>query len=91
MAKMVTLVPKLDTAASVALRDEILAAVDEDLVFDGTVVEQVGGLCLELLMSAGTLWPKAGHSVSLENPSMQMVDDLKRFGLTPDTLLESAA
>lgn len=91
MAKRVTLVPRLDTAASAALREDILAAQNEDLVFDGAGVEQIGGLCLELLMSAGVLWAKAGHAATLENPSLQMVDDLKRFGLTPDTLLESAA
>ncbi len=91
MAKKVTLVRKLDTAASAALRDEIRAAAGNDLIFDGAGVEQIGGLCLELLMSTGTLWPKDGRSVSLENPSLQMVDDLKRFGLTPDTLLETAA
>lgn len=91
MAKRVTLVSKLDTAAATALRDEIRAAVGGDLIFDGADVEQIGGLCLELLMSTGTLWPKAGHTASLENPSFQMVDDLNRLGLTPDTLLESAA
>lgn len=91
MAKRVTLAPRLDTAALTALRDQVLACTDDDIVFDGKDVEQLGGLCLELLMSAGTLWPKAGRSVSLEDPSPQMIDDLKRFGLTPATLLESAA
>lgn len=91
MAKRVTLVPRLDTAASEWLRDEILSAAGEDLIFDGAAVEQLGGLCLEILMSAGVLWPNAGRSASLENPSTQMVDDLGRYGLAPDTLLENAA
>jgi len=91
MAKTVSLAPKLDTAATASLREEVLAATDEDLVFDGANVEQLGGLSLELLMSVGALWKKAGKSVALENASPQMIDDLKRYGLTPDTLLEFAA
>lgn len=91
MVKRVALGRKLDTAASSALRDELLTAADSDIVLDGAEVEQLGALCLEVILSVVALWPKSGHSVSLENPSSQMVDDLGRFGLTPDTLLECAA
>lgn len=91
MAKQVSLGSKLDTASTTALRDEILGAQGEDLVFDGSQVEQLGGLTLELLISVGALWRKSGQSVTLDNPSEQLVDDLKRLGLTPDTLLEFAA
>ncbi|MEM6388047.1 MAG: STAS domain-containing protein [Pseudomonadota bacterium] len=91
MVKQVTLSPKLDTAATAELRKNLLSAKDEDLVLDASSVEMIGGACLELLLSAGVLWKKAGHSITLENPSDQMADDLGRFGLTPDTLLEYAA
>ncbi len=91
MAKTVSLAPKLDTSATTLLRDELLAAADQDLILDGANVEQLGGQSLELLMSIGVLWKKAGKSVSLENASPQMIDDLKRYGLAPDTLLEFAA
>jgi len=91
MAKQVSLAPKLDTAATASLRDELLSHVDEDLVLDGSKVEQLGGMSLELLMSVGALWRQAGKSVKLEEPSPQLLDDLNRYGLTPDTLLEFAA
>ena len=91
MAKQISLATKLDTASTAALRDEVLAAQGEDLIFDGSQVEQLGGLTLELLISVGALWRKAGHSVTLDNPSDQLVEELKRLGLTPDTLLEFAA
>lgn len=91
MAKQVSLAPKLDTAMAVSLREELLAAAGDDLVLDGSNVEQLGGLSLELLMSVGALWRKDGHSVSLEKASPQLVDDLNRFGLTPDTLWEFTA
>ncbi|MEO0946443.1 MAG: STAS domain-containing protein [Pseudomonadota bacterium] len=91
MAKQISLASKLDTASTAALRDEVLSAQEQDLVFDASQVEQIGGLTLELLISVGTLWRKAGHSVTLNNPSEKLVDDLKRLGLTPDTLLEFEA
>lgn len=91
MAKQLNLAARLDTAASADLRNEILACESEDLVFDGSAVEQLGGQCLELLMSVGVLWKAAGHAVSLEDPSPQMIDDLARFGLDPDTVLEGTA
>lgn len=91
MAKQVALASKMDTAATVALRDEISAALDEDLVIDGSKVEHLGALGLEVLCSAVVLWKKAGKTVSLESPSTQLIDDLSRFGLTTDKLLEYAA
>ena len=91
MAKQVSLASKLDTSSTAALRDEILAAQGEDLVFDGSQVEQFGGLALELLISVGALWRKAGQTVTMENPSDHLVEALQRLGLTPDTVLEFAA
>jgi anti-anti-sigma regulatory factor len=81
----------MDTAASVELRAKLVAAANEDIVFDGAAVEMIGAQCLELLMSCGVIWNKADRSISIENVSPQMLDDLSRFGLTPDTLLEYAA
>lgn len=91
MAKQVCLAPKLDTASTLALRDEVLAAQGEDLIIDGSQVELLGGLALELLISIGALWRKAGQSVTLDAPSEQLVVELKRLGLTPATVLEFAA
>lgn len=91
MVKRIPLAAKLDTAAAAPLRDDIAAARGEDLVLDGAGVEQLGALCLEVLMSAHALWTAEGRSVTIENASAQMADDLGRFGLTPDTLAECAA
>ncbi len=91
MVTRVVLAPKLDTAASAELCKSLQAAKDDDLILEAGAVEMIGALCLELLLSAGVLWTQAGHSISLENPSQPMSDDLGHFGLTPDTLLEYAA
>lgn len=82
MTKQVALETKLDSAAVDKLRTDLLAVQDGDVVLDGSAVEQVGGVCLELIMSVRHLWGIAGHTVTIENPSEQMLDDLGRFGLT---------
>lgn len=84
MTKWVALDAKLDSAAVDKLRGELLGAQNGDIALDGSSVEQIGGLCLELVMSVRHLWGAAGHAVTLENPSDQMLDDLGRFGLTGD-------
>lgn len=91
MVKRIALAPKLDTAASAELRTALQDARDEDVLLDASEVEMLGALCLELLMSAGALWKAAGHSISIENVSAQMGDDLGRFGLSPDNVLERPA
>lgn len=82
MAKMVVLDAKLDSAAAEPLRETLLAAEGDDIALDGSGVEQLGGLCLELLMSVRHLWAQTGKTVTLNTPSEQLIEDLGRFGLT---------
>lgn len=91
MAKRIPLPPRMDTAATEALRSDLLAAEGEDIVLDGSAVDQFGALCLELILSVSALWRAEGHGVTIENPSNQMAEDLGRFGLTPEMLTEVAA
>lgn len=88
MAKRLALGPKLDTASAPGLRDQLLAGIDGDLALDGGAVEQLGALCLEVILSAAALARSAGHRVTVENVSDAMVENLGRFGLTPETLTE---
>ncbi len=91
MAKTVGLAAKLDTAAAMALRDELAKAQGADLVLDGSQVELLGGLCLELLLSACAHWRRSGHDVTFENVSQNMINDLSHYGLSPEKLLELPA
>ena len=84
MAKRLILDPKLDSAAADTLRESLLASKDDDIELDGTNVEQVGALCVELILSARHLWAAAGKAVTLDGASSQMIEDLSRFGLTED-------
>lgn len=89
MAKRVSLSPKLDTAAGSTLLAELRAAEGEDIVLDASKVELLGARCLEILMGTAAIWTAAGHAVSVENPSPQMIENLGHFGLTPETMMEA--
>lgn len=91
MVNEVPLAAKLDTAASAELRASLQAVKDGNVILDASAVEMIGGMCLEILMTAGVIWKSAGHEITLQNPSQQMTEDLARFGLTADTLLEYSA
>lgn len=91
MVKRVALASKLDTAAAPELRKSLIEMQDEDLVLDGSEVKMIGALCVETLMSVAAVWNNGGHSVTIEDASPEMIEDLGRLGLTPDTLLENAA
>ena len=86
MAKRVILDPKLDTAAGAALREELLGAVGEDIVLDGSGVSLLGSNCLELMLGVAVIWRRDGHSLTIENASAQMIENLDRFGLTPELI-----
>ena len=90
MVKRVALAPKLDTAAAAELRNSLVAAQDDDIVIDASAVEMIGALCVETLMSVSAIWSKAGRSVTIEDPSPQMIADLGILGLTTETLMEYA-
>lgn len=91
MAKRVILGRKLDSAAVDALRDQLLDARAEDVVLDGSRVELLGGLCLELLLSAKSIWAGNGLGFTLETPSAHLTENMSRFGLTDDFLVADGA
>jgi anti-anti-sigma regulatory factor len=82
MAKRLVLNAKLDTSSARHLRDELIEAHGDSLVLDGSQVELLGGLCTEVLMSARHLWQQKNDSLTVENASIAMVDQLGRMGLS---------
>ncbi len=90
MMKRIALAPKLETAAAAELRKSLVEAQDHDIVVDASAVEMIGALCVEILMSVAAVWSKHGRSVTIEDASPQMIDDLGILGLTTETLLEYA-
>lgn len=91
MAKRVTLGAKLDSAAADGLRAQLMKASEEDVILDGSAVELLGGLCLELLLSAESLWTAKGLDFALDAASDQLLDNLTRLGLADHFVAEGAA
>lgn len=91
MAQRLVLKAKLDTSSAPQLRDDLVAADGQDLILDATQVEQLGALCAEVLLSVRHLWMQKKQSVTIENPSSQLIDNLGRMGLSLDDLVTGDA
>ena len=83
---------KLDTAACVDLEPKLRAALGNPLTFDAQKVTFLGGLCVELLLSARADCAAAGQPLAVHNPSEDMVKGLELLGLSlSDITYEVAA
>ncbi|WP_376095634.1 STAS domain-containing protein [Roseomonas sp. CCTCC AB2023176] len=72
----------LDTRTAVPLRDALLARRGEVLTLDGSEVTRLGGLCLEVLLSARRTWADDAMPFRLANPSDALAEGLAIFGAT---------
>lgn len=86
MANRLVLNAKLDTSSAGPLRDELVAAHGQDLVLDASDVEHIGALCAEVLMSVRHLWRQSDASITIENASSQLIDNLNQMGLSLDDI-----
>lgn len=75
---------KLDTTAARALASALLSHRGQPLEIDGSAVETIGGLAVEVLIAAGLQWQADGQPVSLVSPSSRMEDVCRTLGLRPD-------
>lgn len=82
MAHRLVLNAKLDTSCAGQLRDELVAVHGQDVVLDASGVEHLGALCTEVLLSARHLWLQKKASISVENASHHLMDNLGRMGLS---------
>lgn len=70
----------LDTRAAGPLRDALLARRGEPLALDGGEVGRLGGLCLEVLLSARRRWAADGLPFALRGASDPLREALALFG-----------
>jgi len=80
MAAVVVLAPVLDLRAAEPLKGELLAARGQALTLDGSAVERLGGLCLQLLLSAIRTWRADGQALTFVNASEAMTAQWSAFG-----------
>ena len=70
----------LDLKAAGKLRDELSAAKGGPLEVDASKVQRLGGLCLQVLLSAQRTWAVDGESFRVVEPSVDFLDGVKAFG-----------
>jgi len=88
MTAVVTLPAVLDIQQAAPLRAELLALRGQATAIDGSAVERLGGLCLQVLLSARQTWATDGVALTLAPVSEALVDQWNRFG-APTAAFES--
>lgn len=76
----ISLAPVLNSAAAVGLSSELLAARGRPLQVDAGEVRQIGGLCLQVLLSAGKTWAADNVTFALTPVSAALRDQASLYG-----------
>jgi chemotaxis protein CheX len=70
----------LDLKAAAPLREELLAARGSAIQLDASHVQRVGGLCLQVLLSARQTWAEDKLALRVVEPSAEFNDGIALFG-----------
>ncbi len=70
----------LDLQAAEPLRAELMALRGRPLQVDASQVSRLGGLCLQVLLSARVSWAEEGLPLRIEQPSEGFLEQLAAFG-----------
>jgi chemotaxis protein CheX len=79
-ASRLQLIDNLDLKAAAPLRAEILALCHMPLDIDASNVQRLGGLCLQVLMSAQATWAADAIPFAISSPSPAFQEALSLFG-----------
>ena len=79
-ANVVVLPEVLDLRAAGPLAQRILGFQGRPLTIDASGVERLGGLCLQVLLSARLSWAVDRLPLTIVNPSKAFLDSLELFG-----------
>jgi len=74
------LAQNLDLKAAASLQNELLAQRHGPVLIDGSQVQRLSGLCLQVLLSAKATWASDGERLSFDNLSPALRDGLQLFG-----------
>lgn len=80
MAAVIALPALLDLRAAVALRDDMLALRGQAVTLDASAVERLGGLALQVLLSAAKTWAVDGCPLAISPASDAFADQCRAFG-----------
>ena len=77
---VVRLPETLDLNAAEPLRQALVEHRGRPLVLDGSQVSRLGGLCLQVLVSARKTWAEDGQEFRIEQCSLELQQQLDLFG-----------
>lgn len=86
-AKTLSLDNVLDLNAASSLHSQLMAERGSDLAIDGSAVERVGALCIQVLMSAAKTWEEEKHSLTFSQMSDAFMKTMQLAGVTYDHML----
>jgi chemotaxis protein CheX len=80
MSAAVVLPAVLDIQQAGPLREQLLALRGQPVVVDGSLVDRLGGLCLQVLISAQQTWAGDGVSMVIDQASEAFAEQWNAFG-----------
>lgn len=80
MAGALKLPAILDIQEAEPLRMQLVSLRGAPLTVDGSAVERLGGLCLQVLISAQQTWARDGHSLVIDRVSEDFANQWNAFG-----------
>lgn len=74
----------LDLNAAQPLHERLLSLRGKDVAVDATLVERVGGQCLQVLLSARRSWERDKAGFTITGASDAFVNALRQMGFASD-------
>ncbi len=90
MSEALVLAQALDLRAAAPLLQDIRARRGQALILDGSVVERLGGQCLQVLLAAQAAWAADQQGFTILNPSTALKDGWALMGAEPLAPVASA-
>ncbi len=84
----VTLPEALDLRAAVPLVNSLLSARGGAIRLDGAQVRNIGAQCLQIILSARQTWERDGLSLTIINPTQELLTAFADAGLTIEGIVE---
>ena len=86
MSTLSALPAVLDLRAADPLKAQLLAVRGQETALDASAVERLGGLCLQVLLSALATWRADGQSLTFINVSEAFASQWSAFGASASDL-----
>lgn len=77
---------RFDSAAAADVLDGFKSRRGSALIVDASSVRRVGAQAMQILISATRTWQADGHTLTLENPSAELIDAATLLGLSNSDL-----